>query len=130
MKLSRQSEFSLKISSLGKQKTEKVGGRGAKGQAHNFWLCQKTNKYEETSGSGNLGGNVTYDLVQATSKRLYQLLILLRCRLTQELCLMGQPGFLRGRLIQPFLCFCMHYLEMYCCRQACWSSLQKERKAQ
>lgn len=79
--------FSRQISFLGKQKTEKVWV--GKGQAHNFWLCQKTNKYEKTSESGNLGGSETYDLVQATSKRLHQLLILLRWRLTQELCLMN-----------------------------------------
>lgn len=79
-----------------------------------------------------MGGRATYDLVQATSKRLHQLLILLRCRAYTRAVFNAQPGSLRGCLIQPFLCFCMQYLEMYHCRQAVgfYIITQKERKAQ
>lgn len=119
--------FSLKNPSLGKQKNRNVlGGNEGNGQAHNFCLCQKA--HEETSGSGNLGGSATYNLVQATSKRLHQLLILLRCRLTQELGLMQRLALWEAALFSlSSASICIIWRCITACRLLVSTALHKKR---
>lgn len=91
--------FSLKISSLENKKQKSGGGNEGKGQARNFWLCQKTNKHKETPGSENLGDSATYDLAQATLKRLHQLPYFVEVQAYTRAVFNAQPGSLRGYLL-------------------------------